>query len=124
MKRAILILLFAPLISLAQEDTVMAKIKQIQTGMIYMRDNLNRAHSQFVTGAGMTLGGIAVASLGAILEPTTNEDGSIDDSAQKATIIGGSVLALVGAIFMIDSHKYIGRAGKWQFTGNTITYKL
>ena len=37
--------------------------------------------------------------------------------------VGGTAV-LVGAILMIDSHRHIGKAGRWQWGGNSIAYKL
>ena len=69
--------------------------------------NLGKAHSQYREGlhiaVGSFVGGILLAALGEVsgVEP-------------MAYLIAGGVGVTTGSIMMIDSHKWIGRAGKFK----------
>ena len=86
-----------------------------------MRENLDKAHKQFRVGTSMLLAGTLLSIGGAAI---TSDPGSSMEKVKTGVMITGGVLALAGAIFMIDSHRYIGKAGRWTFSGDTITYDI
>ena len=124
-----------PVITFAQSDSTIKmqadtidRIRRLEMASIYMRDNLIRAHNQYSNGLGILGLGAAIATIGVVINPeiTVHTDGSeTKDYTLKNIITGvGCIGMLVGSIMMIDSHKYIGKAGRWTYTGNGIVYKL
>lgn len=112
MKRIILLSAFIGFLSSAsaQTDSTAIKLEQLRTGMIYMRENFKKSHNEFSIGlAGVFLGG-AVSATSLALE---------GDSKTRFIVIG-SFLSTVGMFVMLDSHKFIGRAGSWKFTPTSI----
>jgi hypothetical protein len=123
MKRILSTFLLIHVISicLAQTDSTEYKLHQLKQGMIYMRENFNECHKEFRAGMITSFVGVAVSVGGAVTKPSERIDGSKNYTLQTILLIGGSAVSLIGMIVVIDSHKYIGRAGNWQFNGNSIT---
>lgn len=124
MKKLLIILAILPAFSFAQVDTTKMRANQAQVALIYMRDNLNQAHKQYRTGSSLFYGGLVLTGVGVLIPVSEDENGTKDYGTRNFTIGIGALFSLIGSIVMIDSHKYIGRAGKWKFSGNSITYDL
>lgn len=108
-----------------KQDSTAIKLNQMKQGIIYMRDNLYQCHEQFKTGLLESFIGSAFITTGVLLEADPNKSNydSAKDLKNAAIIIGG-IIGLFGVATMIDSHKYIKRAGDWKFEGNAITYNF
>ena len=82
-----------------------------------MRDNLNLAHQQYRKGLIISGGGAVVLSA-AVLAIKPNSDIQL-----IAGFLGGAV-TILGGVLMIDSHRYIGKAGRWEFGINKVIVSL
>ncbi|MBL0105264.1 MAG: hypothetical protein IPP51_16710 [Bacteroidetes bacterium] len=131
MRFILFIALFACVIGRAQAqqlDSTEIKLQQLKTGVIFMRENLDKSHRQFRTGTTLFLAGAGVAVISAFVPPeelvrTGGTKAKTYDFRTGVAIVG-AVVNLVGAIFMVDSHKYIGRAGRWKFNGSGIAMEF
>lgn len=97
------------------QDSLREAIKELRDGMSCVTINLQYCHDRFQQGLAFTIAGLAGASL-SLATASNSKDTSI------ALAIGGGALEFVGAILMIDSHKFIGRAGYFSFAGDKIAY--
>jgi hypothetical protein len=112
MKPLLILLCCISLHSTAQQvDSTAIKIEQLRASMIFVREQLNESHHQFKSGLMVGVLGFA-ASCSAI--PLNSPE----------VLIFGGVLQLMGGLIMLDSHKYIGRAGRWEYYGNGVRYHL
>ncbi|MBK6989995.1 MAG: hypothetical protein IPH33_18135 [Bacteroidetes bacterium] len=102
-----------------QIDSTQIKLDEFKKAVLYMSDNLQDAHERFQIGTVCMALGTAAIGVGVLLQLDT-ESGKTNDGA-TITIITGGVLSVAGAIIMIDSHKFIGKAGNWHFTGDKFT---
>lgn len=114
MKKILLILSMFTVQCYAQEKA--QSLEQLSDAVIHMRDNLDKSHHQFREGLYFTIGGLIVTGGGIMLQYPKKMD-----SGNFVLISLGGVLTTLGTVFMIDSHKFIGRAGRWNFNGNSIT---
>lgn len=96
---------------MAQQAHPSPEYKTMQQDMERLKSNLKMSHSEFKIGTQIAAVGAAGLLMGLVLPPKI-EEGMNANRRMKNTImiVGGSVMS-VGAIFMIDSHKFIGRAG-------------
>lgn len=120
MKKSLIILLFfIPFIGFSQQaDSSQAvTIEQLKQGMIEMRTNLAKSHIEFNRGVAFTISGVLIGVGGAYLFKG-------DMKYNEPSVILGSALCFVGSVLMIDSHKFIGRAGRWEFSPESIKYNL
>lgn len=103
MKKYIFILFLAFTFNSKAQDTInnpSMPIKEvtISNELKFIRMNLRKSHNQFKTGAVMYAASVIPIGLGFA-------------SNQPPLIYAGGVISLIGTIVMINSHKYIGRAG-------------
>lgn len=98
-----------------QVDSTQIKIEQIKKALNYMAGNLESAHDEYRAGI-ICLGIGTVATTGGIIWLSSAKENS-RNTPTILTILGGA-LQLAGSICIIDSHKFIGRAGSWRFSGN------
>lgn len=119
-----------------QVDTsINSRIKVIENQTLTMQNNLNKCHKQWVDGLGINIFGLGVSALGVVIvnqnyNNYSANSGNIKPSNYKnnenvgliITGVGGLAM-LVGTIIMIDSHKYIGKAGLG-IDNNGIVYKF
>jgi hypothetical protein len=75
----------------------------------YMRMCLRKNHNEWKAGTLCQVFGTFIAASGVFLIQTA-EVKSTSDQGTQFTIVGG-LLALVGQIIVLDSHKWINRAG-------------
>ena len=101
-------------------STIEMRLKKLELNNDIIQKNLYKAHKQYRDGLGMTIFGIGATIMGSSM--------SINDIKSKGNgdvgfIIGGTgvLMLIIGNIIMIDSHKYIGRAGLG-LNKNGITY--
>lgn len=119
-----LILIFAISFSVrAQKDSTEYKLQQLRSAIEFMRDNLNESHEEYKTGVVLNIIGLGVTT-GGILLPgsSTGSSQSINKTLKYACIGTGLVAILVGTISIIDSHGYIGKAGRFRFNGTSISF--
>jgi len=84
------------------------EIESIQT-------NLFDCHKQYRTGLITSLAGFVI--VGSVIAANNNPSVKVRESNQtygKYIMIAGGVCSLIGSIIIIDSHKFIGRAGVGQ----------
>lgn len=120
----------------AQSDTTISiHLKQIEANVNHINTNLIKCHEQWRDGLGITVFGIGVSTLGVVIinqnyNNYTSGSHNIKPSNYKnnenvgliITGVGG-LTSLIGTIIMLDSHKYIGKAGLG-INGNAITYRF
>jgi hypothetical protein len=73
-----------------------------------MQMNLQKSHSKYKTGMFMFLGGFVLLN---IVSNSINSTTPITQS-QAYLILGSFGVTVAGLVIMIDSHKFIGRAGR------------
>ena len=99
------------------DTTKVRKDVVITDELIYLRKCLSASHSEYKTGSTLLISGIALSGLGIYL--------STKNTNALPVVYIGSAICVLGEIFMIDSHKWIGRAGIGVGgNGVLITYKL
>jgi len=106
----------------AQVDSSGISLQELKNEITFMQMNFNKSHEEFRTGMVFTVAGVLFASFGFLPSPNGNQEGRED--FQKVCLAIGGAGILTGAILMIDSHKFIGKAGKWRFTGKGVIVKL
>jgi hypothetical protein len=114
----LLAFLFISLNGFAQDSTKIY-LQQLKSSIIYTRNNLEKAHKEFTTGWIISAGGIAVSIAGTSISSDASQG-----SSTNALVYIGSFITLIGMITIIDSHKFVGRAGRWRFEGDKIIYNL
>lgn len=137
MRTLLIILLLSQLFCQAQDtlniDTLFIKahtsieikLAQLEAAANYTRDNLFKASEEYKLGTGFFIGGVISTTLGAIIpNPPADAEGSKSNSVKTVMLVGGILSTVTGSILMIDSHKFIRRAGSWQFTPTSITYNI
>lgn len=82
------------------------KIVNLEFEQESIKLNLKKSHDQFKTGTIVSIIGLLATGAGAIVNG--NEPGS----GNALFIIGGAA-TMIGVGIQIDSHKFIGRAGKY-----------
>lgn len=92
-----------------QSDSLALKYKLLDKRIDGIELNLNRCHAQYRIGLVLTIAGTISTTAFALSasDPVGSED------VRKALILT-SLLTLTGIIITIDSHKFIGRAGKYK----------
>ncbi len=108
MKFLLIIFVLITSYAFGQTPTDSIQTKQI----IDIKAGLLKSHQRYSTGT-------AFVVMGAI--------GTIAATAFKAddkVIIAGGIVSLIGALIQMDSHKFIGRAGRWDVNGNGVTYSI
>lgn len=118
MKKLLLLLILISGHSLAQQaDTSMnARVQRIENNIEYLKQQLTNAHGQFRIGATSLLIGCASTAWAAISKQP--------DDTRQAFLVCGSVLELLGMGIMIDSHKFIGRAGMLEINYDSIKWNF
>lgn len=87
-------------------DSLKQKILAMELNQEHIQLNLTKSHKEFGYGAIVTLAG-------AIMSAVYVHGRSQDAGYEKPVLLyAGAGVSLVGACIMVDSHKYIGRAGE------------
>jgi hypothetical protein len=92
-------------------DSLKQRILMLEANQESIQFNLTKAHNRYRTGLMITITGIAMTWAGA----AAGLSGADGNSAGLLTL--GSIVSTVGSVILIDSHKFIGRAGKRKFSG-------
>lgn len=92
--------------------TIESRLLELEKNTEILQSNLTKCHNQWGYGAGVTGAGIGFSGIGTwlLIETNTNPTQK-DPTVGYAMIAGGGLLQLIGTIVMLDSHKYIGKAG-------------
>ncbi len=93
----------------------------LKEAIIYQRTQLELSHKEFRTGTGLVLIGSLALGAGALL---SSSDKKTDSPVNDILLISGGVILFAGWVNWIDSHKYIGRAGRWRIKGNSFIIKF
>lgn len=95
-------------------DSLKAAVKQLQVSNNNIQLNLAAHQKQFSTGTFLIIGGVATSIAGVILydRQSTTPDGDGNDKKYPWFVYVGSAVTSIGVAIQIDSHKYIGRAGR------------
>lgn len=83
------------------------KILELETNTELAQFNLYKCHKQWNDGLGVCIFGLGATTLGTIMIT----EGEINNEVSITTTCVGGLATLIGSIIMIDSHKYIGKAG-------------
>lgn len=82
--------------------------------------NLERCHFQYKFGLGIVITGGLISIGGSLLFNKETKTGTpINQGIGVPVIVMGGITSLIGSIIIIDSHKFIGRAG---LNGITINF--
>lgn len=94
-----------------QADTsVNARINLMEKNLYKMSENLKSAHGQYRWGTkGLLVGSSLIAYGAASTAPL---------ETKQAFCVMGGFIDLLSAMIMIDSHKFIGRAGRFEYDFN------
>jgi hypothetical protein len=124
MKKAILFLiLLIPAFSFSQQADTNQTVttEQLKQAMIHMRTNLDKSDKQFKRGVQILIAGIAISTWSTFV---ASNDNSWRQRSTPYWMGLGAAAIIAGTVVMIDSHKFIGRAGRWEFSPGTIKYNL
>jgi len=125
MKKIILIALSVLTINFvnAQVDTTISmRLKKIELNNEVIKSNLKKCHNQWKDGLGVTIFGFGTSIIGSYMSLNANNIGDKSNVGIIITSIGG-ITSLIGTIVMLDSHKYIGRAGL-NIESNGLVYRF
>ena len=88
------------------------KILALETNSEIVQSNLSKCHKQWSVGLGLNIVGYGFSGIGTwlLIETNTNPTQK-DPTVGYAMMAGGGLLSLIGTIVIMDSHKYIGKAG-------------
>ncbi len=86
---------------------------EVNANMQIMQLNLIKCHKQWNIGLTATVFGMGSVVIGGIITISDNIDPSHDKSNKTGLIFSGvgGLIMLVGEVIMLDSHKYINKAG-------------
>lgn len=90
-------------------DSLHRNILELRQADQEIQLNLNKAHRQFRDGTILSAAGGVATVLGLIIY---NSDKDGPNEPNPNLIYVGGILTTAGLIIQIDSHKYIGRAGR------------
>lgn len=106
-KTLITLLILTSFASKGQDlDSLKREIIELKLEQEYIKVHLEKHHDQYSLGAGLLIGGLVM--LGVDLAIRNNDD-SYDT---PAFLIVSSASIVAGTVITIDSHKWIGRAGR------------
>lgn len=109
-----IVLLLTPLVANAQEsETLKERILSLEDSQRNIQVNLERSHKQFSTGTLFLIGGIVTSAMTAITyDRGVNSSDFGRGKFNPALVYVSAGLFTIGTVIQIDSHKWIGRAGK------------
>jgi len=84
-------------------DSLVRKVMKIDAAINTMHSNLIKSHEEFKAGTIILIGGIVISVVGTQVKQA--------QSGQPLVIFGG-IVATVGGIIQIDSHKFIGKGAR------------
>jgi hypothetical protein len=104
------------------------KIANLESNIAIIQNNLSKCYDQYRIGTGLIICGTAVTITGSLIKPSATKDATgetYDYTLKNAVMIGGGVIAFIGWIIQVDSHKYIGRASNHiKIKSNGISYNF
>ena len=104
------VVLFVSSLSFAQSpsslDSLKAEILQLRKEVSTIQVNLATSEKKFKRGILVATIGYSVTITGGLML------GRKQDDLGKALLVAGGATGVVGTILMVDSFKYLGRAGK------------
>ena len=110
MKKLILFCLFVPLLLRAQQTNDVEELKMqvlaLQTNLDHVQLNLKQADNKFKRGILISTIGYSLTITGGLML------GRKDDQLGQTLLVIGGTTGVVGTVLMIESFKYLGRAGK------------
>lgn len=97
-------------------DSLTRRILTLEANQKTIQVNLTKAHSKFSTGTMLIVGGVVTTIAAVLLYDRGLRNGNSDEQGRvmpSPVIMGiGSAMVTVGTAIQIDSHKWIGRAGR------------
>jgi hypothetical protein len=94
-------------------DSLVLKMDGLEANQIHIQKNLTKSHKQHQLGTRILIGGAAISALGLVIYNDSKEDAFGEPEKKDPTImVIGSLISGIGAVIQIDSHKWIGKAGK------------
>lgn len=114
MKALSFILIICSLHAYSQVDSSKIKIDRVYDEVFLMKQNLQKCDKQYDIGVRISISSLFVI-IGGFIAP---------EHLQPYILSVGGAMALTGSIFMIDSHKYIGSAGRFRFSSNSVSLNL
>jgi len=127
MKKLLLLLLLIPAFSQAQDTTTV----QIINALNKQAEAINRislyldyCDGRYRTGTIMAMSGLGITGAGLLINSLGNGEGNSNSNAPIVVSGMGGLLTVIGGILIIDSHKWIGRAGRVKVDKNSISYKF
>ncbi len=125
MKKIILIVLNIFFINCvnAQIDTnINMRLKTLELNNEIIQTNLKKCHKQWQNGLEVTGFGLGASIVGSYMVFNSNNIGDASKVGQIFIGLGG-LTSFIGTIIMLDSHRYIGKAGL-SFNSNGLVYKF
>jgi len=129
MKKLLLLLLLIPALSFSQvqDSTTVKIINQLNAqaeAINRMSLYLDYCDGRYRTGTTMAMSGVGITGAGLLINSLGNGEGNSNSNAPIIVSGLGGLLTLIGGILIVDSHKWIGRAGRVKVDSNAITYKF
>jgi hypothetical protein len=111
MRLIVFVFLTLPLLSSAQQ--LPASEEDVKKQLLELNQRMDQVQLNLLTSEKKFKRGILVATLGYSLTITGGLMlGRENDELGQALLIAGGATGAVGTVFMIDSFKYLGRAGR------------
>jgi len=98
--------------TLNKSKSIETRLLELEKNTEILQSNLKKCDAQWSYGVGVNITGLAFSGIGTwlLIETNTNPTQK-DPTVGYAMIAGGGIISLIGTIVMLDSHKYIGKAG-------------
>lgn len=97
-------------------DSLKAEILKVNNDLQYVKMNLAKSESKFKRGILIATLGYSITITGGLML------GRKQDDLGKVLLVAGGVTGSVGTVLMLDSFKYLGRAGRRE--GGLENYKI
>lgn len=96
----------------SQIDSLKASIQYLDLEVKNIKLNLREANKEYKTGLWIWITGMGVMAVGCFVEGTPDHEGGTNYELKNFVLASGFTMTLIGGIFILDSHKFIGRAGQ------------
>lgn len=113
LKRGLHLILFFLSIACYSQQQLPADVEQLKAQVLTLSQDVSRIEINLVTSEKKFKRGIIVATIGYALVITGGLMlGRENDQLGQGLLIAGGVTGVVGTALMVDSFKYLGRAGR------------
>lgn len=110
--------------SLVKDSALYYKVEQIKIATEYMRYNFEIGHQEFVVGNVLIGTGFLSTIIGIVIPEMSRSTEIRNNDLRSGLMTTGYIVGIIGFILHTDAHKHIGRASRWDFEGNSLTFRI